>query len=160
MQRVLAFSLVCLLSVPLSSVPAAAAGQGGPAGSISGAARNASGRVLARTTVQLRNVTTGQLAGTSTSNGAGTFTFAGLQPATYVVEVVNAAGAIIGTSTPIAVAAGAVVIGVGVTASALVAAAGGTFIASTAGLLTLAAAGAGVAAVTVAANRTTASASQ
>ena len=160
MHRVLACSLVLLLSVPLSSVPAAAAGQGAAAGSISGAARNASGQVVGRSTIQLRNVTTGQLTGTTTGNAAGAFTFAGLQPGTYVVEVLDAAGEIIGTSSAISLAAGAVVTGIGVTASALVASTGGAFFASTVGLVTLAAAGAGVAAVTVAKTRTTASASQ
>lgn len=162
MQRALAFSLVLCLSIPLSPVLATAAGRSAPAGSISGAARTASGRVAARSTVRLRDVATGQLAGTTTSDAAGTFTFAGLQPGTYVVEVLNAAGAIVGTSTPIAVAAGAAVAGISVSASAAAAAAatGGGFFASTAGLVTLAAAGAGVAAVTVAANRPTASASR
>jgi hypothetical protein len=158
MHRVLAFSLAVCLSVPLSSVGAAAAVQGAAGGSISGAARGAKGQMAAKSTVRLRDVANGHIAGTTTADAAGTFSFAGVEPGTYLVEVVNAAGEIVGTSAPIAVAAGAVVTGISVSAAAV--ATGGAFLASTAGLLTIAAAGAGVAAVTVAANSSTASPSK
>jgi hypothetical protein len=158
MRRVLVGALVCALLMPASSAFAAA---GAGSASIAGAARSAAGKVTANTTVQLRDVATGQLAGTTTSNAAGAFSFTGLEAGNYVVEVVNAAGQIIGTSASIAVAAGAVVTGVGVSAAAAAAAAGGAgaFFGSTLGIVTLAAAGAGVAGVTVA-SRTPASPSR
>src|SRR4051812_34822705 len=161
MHRVIAVALVLALSVPLGSATAAAAAQTTAAGSIAGAAKNAAGQVIARGTVRLRNVGTGQLAATGVSDVSGQFAFAAVQPGTYVVEVVDASGAIIGTSASIPVAAGAAVTGISVSASAAAAAAtGGSFFASTIGLVTLAASGAAVAAVTVGVTRTTASSSR
>jgi hypothetical protein len=146
------------MSVPFSAL-AATPGQAPSTGSISGAASNSAGRTIANTTVRLRDVTTGQLAATTTSNAAGQFSFTGLTAGSYTVEVVNAAGQIIGTSSAITVGVGAAVTGVSV-ASAAMAAASGSFFASTAGILAVAAAGAAVAGVTVAANRPTASGSK
>lgn len=114
----------------ISFIPAITTAAGLPdqqaTGSIQGTARDAQQQTLANHTVQIRNVQTGQLAGSGTTNAAGEFTFAGLQPGNYVVEIVNAAGQIIGTTAPIAVAAGTVA-AVTVTASAAgaLAAAGG-----------------------------------
>jgi hypothetical protein len=102
---------------------AAAAAQAAAVGSLSGSASSSSGQVMANTVVQLRNLATGQLAGSTTSNAAGQFSFIGLNPGNYAVEVVNAAGQIVGTSASVAVSAGAAVTGVSVTASTAVAAA-------------------------------------
>jgi hypothetical protein len=76
---------------------------------------------MANTVVQLRNLATGQLAGSTTSNAVGQFSFIGLNPGNYAVEVVNAAGQIVGTSASVSVGAGAAVTGVSVTASTAVA---------------------------------------
>jgi hypothetical protein len=84
---------------------------------------------MSNTVVQLRNLATGQLAGSTTSNVAGQFSFIGLNPGNYAVEVVNAAGQIVGTSASVAVSAGAAVTGVSVTASPLAAAAAGAGVA-------------------------------
>jgi hypothetical protein len=110
---------------------------------------------MANTVVQLRNLATGQLAGMTTSNLTGQFSFIGLNPGNYAVEVVNAAGQIVGTSASVAVSAGAAVTGVSVTASVAVsataglgatgAAAGSAGGASTATIIGAAAAAAGVA---------------
>ena len=125
---------------------------------------------VAKATVRLRNLTTGDLSGNSVSSAAGEFSFSGLPAGSYVVEVVNAAGEIVGASAPIAVAAGAQVTGVVVAASAAAAAgvggaatagvASAGFFTSTAGIVALAAAGAAVAGVTVAASSKTASSSK
>ena len=108
-----------------SHVLAAAAGQAAAVGSLSGTASSSTGQVVTNTVVQLRNLATGQLAGSTTSNVAGQFSFIGLNPGNYAVEVVNAAGQIVGTSASVAVSAGAAVTGVSVTASAAVAATAG-----------------------------------
>ena len=105
--------------------------------------------MLANYTVQVRSVETGQLAGTTTSNPSGAFTFTGLNPSTYVIEVVNAAGEIIGTSAAIPVAAGATA-SLTVTAAAAAAIASGAAGVSTALVVATVAAGAGVAGVVVA----------
>jgi len=137
-------------------VLAAAADQAAAVGSLSGTASSSSGQMMTNVVVQLRNLATGQLAGSTTSNVAGQFSFIGLNPGNYAVEVVNAAGQIVGTSASVAVSAAAAVTGVSVTASTAVAgaaagaggagaAAGAATGASTATIVGAAAAAAGVA---------------
>jgi len=101
--------------------------------------------------VQPRNLTTGQVTATAMSNVSGQFSFTGLTPGNYAVEIVNASGQIIGTSSSVSVGAGAAVAGVDVTGAMAVAgapagagagAAGST---STAAMVGAAAAAAGVA---------------
>ena len=169
MRRVLALVTVISMMVPVSSVFAAGRpAQGPPEGSISGTASTSTGRTVAKATVRLRNLTTGQLSSTTVSDAGGSFSFSGLSASSYVVEVVNAAGGIVGTSASLVVAAGAQVTGVVVAASAaavagvggaaVAGATAGGFFTSTAGIVALAAAGAAVAGVTVAATSSTASA--
>jgi len=153
MKRLLALALAVALVGLGVPVTVNAAGPQGTA-SLAGIARNAGGQALPNYTVRLRNIATGQLAGNTTSSAEGAFSFTGLAQGNYVIEVVDAAGRIIATSTSITVAAGAAVTGVAVTISAAgaTAAAGaagagvGAFFTSTSGILLLAAAGAGVAA--------------
>jgi hypothetical protein len=76
--------------------------------------------------VHVRNANSGVLAGSTMSNQAGQFTFASLQPANYVVELVDAAGKVVGLSPSLTVAAGATVtVTVGATAAGALAAASG-----------------------------------
>ena len=155
MRRIVALALAS--SLTLSSAPLFAA-QG--TASLAGTATSSSGQSVANATVHLRNLANGQIAGTTTSSTTGSFSFAGLQAGNYAVEVVNAAGQIIGTSASIGVAAGATVTGIAVSTSAVLAgaAAGGaaagaaaagagaaTAGISTAVIVTTAAAAAGVA---------------
>lgn len=162
MRRLIAFVLSAAVSV-FTLTPLSAA-QDARAGRITGTAKDAQGQNLANYAVRVRNVATGQLAGSTTSGAAGQFSFTALTPGTYIVEIVNEKGEIIGTSSSITVTAGGTaVVTVGATpaAAAAVAAKGGTaFFASTAGLITVAAVAAGVAGVTIAANRDTASSSR
>jgi carboxypeptidase family protein len=134
-----------------SAHASAAAGQAAATGSLSGTALSSSGLPVVNAVVQLRNLTTGQLTATTMSNGSGQFSFTGLPPGNYAVEIVNATGQIIGTSSSVSVGAGAAVAGVDVTAATAVAgaaagagagAAGST---STAAMVGAAAAAAGVA---------------
>ena len=161
MRQLMAIALATMLS--LSAIPLSAAGQGQPAGSIAGTAQTAPGQTVANVVVQLRDLATGQLAGTTTSSATGTFGFGGLAAGNYSIEIVNAAGQIVGASAAIPVAAGAAVSGVTVTASAAAAlAAGGAAAAgaaaaagggaapagiSSAVIIATAAAGAGIAAL-------------
>lgn len=57
-------------------------------------------------TVQLRNVDTGALARTMPNSAKGELAFAGLPVGTYVVEIVDTTGKIVGTSPSLSVAAG------------------------------------------------------
>jgi hypothetical protein len=144
MRRILALVLSCVMVLTVVPISAAGGAQGGT-GTISGT-------TLANYTVRVRNVTTGQLVGSTTSNGSGGFTFTGLAPADYVVELVDAAGNIVGTSAALTVAAGATV-NVTLSASALAAAGGGAgavggglagFFGSALGIVTIAGIGAGI----------------
>ena len=136
-----------------------AAGAQAPANSsMSGAVKNPTGRMIANATVRLRDLETGQLAGTTTSDAAGQFSFLGLASGSFTVEIVNAAGEIIGSSAPIAVMAGSSLTGVVVTTTDK-SSKKGAFFTSTAGIIALAASGAAVAGVT-AATRPTASPSK
>ena len=126
--------------------------------SISGTVVTQAGRPLPNTTVQARNLLTGRIGGSAVTTPNGQFSIAGLDPGNYVLEVVDAAGQIIGTSAFISAPAGTtaattvtVTTGSGVTAP----------LTSTAAKSVIyAAAAAGVAAVVVAANVETASPSR
>ena len=160
-MRILRSLIVLALSLTAVDVIAARPGQIPSSASLSGAASDNAGQVLANTSVQLRNVSTGQLAGSTTTNAVGQFSFVGLTPGSYVVEVLNAAGQIVGTSGSVAVSGGAATTGVSVTTSAVsrVASVGG--LSSHARTLLLGAAGAaGVAGGIAVAESGTASPSQ
>jgi hypothetical protein len=121
---VIALIFALLLSgLPLLAAPAGRVAQV-QGGTLSGTATDATGQPIARTKVQLRDLATGQLVGTTQSGANGAFTFTGLPAGNFAVEVVNAAGQIIGSSASITVAAGATI--TGVTVSATAAAAMGT----------------------------------
>ena len=149
MKRVLALVLV----VALVSIGLPTASFAGPrvSSSVAGIAKDTTGRPLANTTVRMRNVVTGQIAGTARTSLSGAFAFENLTSGNYIVETVNAAGRVVATSSSLDLAPGATVTGVAVTAPADVtaqagaaAAAGGSFWASTGGIVLLAAIGAGV----------------
>jgi carboxypeptidase family protein len=97
--------LTCAI-VAAGLTPAAAVQQGA---ALSGVAQGADKAPLPNHTVQLRNASTGQLVGTTASSQAGEFSFAGLQPGTYIVEIVDAAGRLVGLSPSIPLAANAIV---------------------------------------------------
>jgi hypothetical protein len=107
------FSLVLVLALTITSMPLAAAPAGKASafqqGGINGIARGADKAPLPNYTVRVRNAADGQIAGTTTTSAAGSFTFADLQPGSYVIEIVDAAGRVVGLSPAIAVTAGAAV---------------------------------------------------
>ena len=144
-------------AAPLFGAPAPRRGQT-PTASLAGTATSSAGQTLANVTVQLRNLGTGQLAGTTTSSASGAFSFTGLPAGNFAIEVVNAAGQIIGTSASVAVAAGATITGVTVSTPAAALGAAGPGAAGT-GLSTAAivgitvAAGAGIAGAVAIAKR-------
>jgi hypothetical protein len=159
MRRFVAIALSSTLMLQVAPLWAAPAVRGVRAGGvqapvagggINGTAQSAAGHALPNYTVRVRNLQTGQLAGTTTTNAAGGFSFAGLSPANYVIEVVNEAGAIVGSSASTAVAAGATVtvMVLATAAAAMVGGAAGGI--STALVVTTIAAAAGIAGVVVA----------
>jgi hypothetical protein len=110
------------LAVLVGANGAALAQQG--TGAVNGLAQGVDKAPLRNYTVQIRNANTGQIAGSTTSTQAGQFSFAGLQPGSYVVEIVDAAGQVVGLSSSVSVAAGATVtVAVSATAAGAIAAA-------------------------------------
>ena len=122
---------------------------------ISGSVATPSGQVLADATVQARNLLTGQVGGSTSVAAGGQFSIVGLNPGNYVLEVVDASGQIVGTSSFIAAAAGtAVVASVMATSGVLSAVSAATGLVATLGATAarsagFAAAAAGVAGVVV-----------
>ncbi len=117
MRKLLSVALIVAFGTACMPAGALAAGKTAQGGTINGVARGSDKQPLPKYTVRIRNVSTGQIAGSTTSSETGTFTFAGLDPANYVVEIVDAAGNVVGVSAAITVAAGAAV-SLTVTASA------------------------------------------
>src|SRR4029077_6690541 len=100
---------------------------------------------------RLRNIQAGELAGTTICGADGTFTFAGLNVGNYVVEVLDAAGLVVATSAPILLTAATMAVtGLAGTASAAImqggaaVVGGGAFLTSSIGIVSMAAAAAGV----------------
>lgn len=108
MQRLAALAVTLAFSVHTASpLVRTAAAQSGA--TLSGIAQGSSGQPLVNYRTQLRNVLTGLLVAETTSSAAGSFTFTGLDAASYMVEVVDSTGQVIGTSGVTPVAAGATV---------------------------------------------------
>lgn len=159
--------LTIVLSIALvtSAVPTLSAG-GSAAGQISGIALSHSGRHLGSHGARLRSLDAGDVVGITTTNSLGEFSFAGLSSGSFAVELVSG-GYVVGTSTPVVLSAKAMT-ATGVMASApdpatqaqAGAAAAASFWASTAGVVTLIAIGAGIVAIIVAANKQEASPSR
>jgi hypothetical protein len=119
------FAVFVMVAVAVTgSTPILAQAQG--QGTLSGVAQSADKAPLPNYRVHVRNANTGTLAGQTLSNQAGQFTFTSLQPASYVVELVDAAGKVVGLSPSLTVAAGSTVtVTVGATAAGALAAASG-----------------------------------
>jgi hypothetical protein len=113
------FSLAALLpSMPLHAAQATAATRPRPvsagmqnsaAVAINGSVVTSAGQPLPNTVVRARNLLTGRIAGTASTNGNGQFALAGLDAGRYVLEAVDAAGQIVGTSSLIFAAPGTTV---------------------------------------------------
>ncbi len=139
--------LIVAIALGLAVVADAAQGTG----KISGIARDSQNQALPSAKVQLRNVDTGLLVGTTRAAANGAFEFTGLNPANYIVEIVDESDRIVGLTPAMALAAGGVITGLSVAVSAAGALAGaaaaggiGGFFASTGGILLLLGIGAGV----------------
>ena len=81
-----------------------AAGQGQIV-TITGRALSADQHGLANETVRLRSVTSGQLLRVTTSAQGGSYSFPAVAPDTYVIELVDKTGRILGTTQPFLVEA-------------------------------------------------------
>lgn len=163
-RRLVVTTLVAAIVLPAGVLEAAPMpGARAAIGTISGSARSATGQPLRNVAVRLRNVQTGQLAGAMNAGFDGQYSFSALGPGLYTVEIVNAAGHVVSTSAPVLLTAAATS-ATGVTATTSAAAqgggAGGSFWTSAWGIVSIAAIGAGVVGIVVAANSGNASPSQ
>lgn len=75
---------------------------GGRVNAVSGRALTSLNAPIAYARVVLRNIRTGQLLAETTADANGEFSFVDLDPNLYIVEVLGANGAVIGTSTMVA----------------------------------------------------------
>jgi hypothetical protein len=112
------FSLAALLpSMPLHAAQATAAARPGPVSTamqnssvaIKGTVVTSAGQPFPNAVVRARNLLTGRITGTTSTTGSGQFALAGLDAGRYVLEAVDAAGQIVGTSSFIFAAAGTTV---------------------------------------------------
>lgn len=157
---------VVLVLLIVAGMVASAAPQG--TGKIEGVARDQNQKPLAGVTVQCRNTATGQIVGTQQTSSTGSFSFTGLLPGTYVVELVDRDGKIIGVSSALSLSGNAMTLtGVIVTVTATGSVAGpvaaggvGAWLTSTTGLLVLGGLGAAAVIGVIVATRGEASASK
>ncbi len=151
------------LGVPAAGFAAAPQAKG----QVAGSAQTGGGNPIANTTVRLRNTGTGDIAATSRTAADGSYSFGSVPAGSYVVELVDANGAVIATSAAISLGTGSMsVSGVALTAAVGKAGVGavaetgvGSLFHTTGGLLLVAAAAGGFVAGAVGATKTT-SASQ
>ena len=95
MRRLTAIALALMLvfaSTPWTSASAKSTG------TITGVARSTAGQPLGGHSVRVRSVRTGDVVATATTSANGSFLVSNLDPGSYVVEIVNTAGRIVGTS--------------------------------------------------------------
>ena len=105
MRRFIAVVLASLLvfaSTPLTFAAAQSTG------TITGVAKATAGQPLGGHSVRVRSVRTGDVVATATTSANGSFVVANLDPGSYVVEIVDTAGRIVGTSAIATVVGGSI----------------------------------------------------
>jgi hypothetical protein len=157
MKTLIASTLVLALAIAVT--PGTIVASAWQTGEIAGTAV-VGGKPLARVAVRLRNIDNDSIVANDRTNEKGEYRFTALAAGNYVVETVDDKGVLLGTSTKVTLAAGAMIAG-GVTVSTSAAAAVGGVgavgaagaaaggITATAAVVTTVAVGAGVAAVVV-----------
>jgi hypothetical protein len=95
MRRATAFAIALLFALSTAPHLLAAAKT---TGTLTGVAQTSAGQALGSHTVQVRSVQSGVIVGSARTTTAGSFAF-DLAPGSYVVEVVDAQGKIIGASS-------------------------------------------------------------
>jgi len=133
MRRVLAAvlcSAVATVGLPAGVLAAGPAGaakqspQGPGTGGVQGVAKNAQQQNLPSVRVHVRD-RDGKLVAVGTTNSSGEFTFAGLNPGTYSLEVVNTIGEVVGTASVTIAADATVMVTLTATAAGTIAAGAG-----------------------------------
>ena len=105
MRRFIAVVLAALLVFASTPVTFAAAQS---TGTITGVAKASAGQPLGGHSVRVRSVRTGDVVATATTSANGSFVVANLDAGSYVVEIVDTAGRIVGTSAIATVVGGSI----------------------------------------------------
>lgn len=102
---------VAVAALALSSAAPIAAGQTGPSpaqAQITGRIINPRGNPVTNATVRARDLLSGQIGGSTPLSSAGQFAL-NVNPGSYMLEVIDASGQIVGTSSFISAAAGSTI---------------------------------------------------
>jgi hypothetical protein len=100
MRRFLSMMVVMTLAVAGTPIGVLAAGQ--DTVSVVGSVYRTNMQPIAKAEVQIRDMKTGQRVSSTFSDASGSYAFKALRPGTYVVEVVDRSGKVIGMSAPFA----------------------------------------------------------
>jgi hypothetical protein len=93
--------MVLVMAVTTAAVPLGAQAAQSDAVSLRGTAYTSNLRPLPNANVQIRNLATGSRVDATVSDQAGNFSFSRLTPGTYLVELLNAKGYLVGLSAPV-----------------------------------------------------------
>lgn len=102
MRRFLALALA--VAIVGLGVPAPVFAAGNPInGEVNGVVKTLDRGPVSGYTSRLRSMTTGYVSGSTTTNSSGKFSFTNVANGTYLVEVLNMTGAVVGTSSMVTV---------------------------------------------------------
>ena len=104
MRKLVSTGLIVMMSAAAMQSALIAAAQ--ESATVSGVARGPNLQALRTVKVQVRNTTTGEIAGSSITGETGEFLIPGLPGGSYVIEVLDSAGKLLGISTPVTAAPG------------------------------------------------------
>lgn len=99
-------SIVLVTAVAALGAPVGLLAADSTSGSLTGTAFTVNLKPLPNATVQIRNFQTGNRVSSAISDQDGTFSFSGLEPGTYLVEIVDVSGRVIGMTAPFPIAVG------------------------------------------------------
>jgi hypothetical protein len=102
MRKIVSVGLIVVVMMAALSSPLVA--QSG--GTLTGVARGNHLQSVSGATVQVRNLNTGAVVSSTVTTEGGAFTFSALPTGNYIVEVISAAGKVLGTGAPVSVTAG------------------------------------------------------
>jgi hypothetical protein len=95
-------SMMVVMTVAMAGTPIGVLAAGQDTVSVVGSVYRTNMQPIAKAEVQIRNMKTGERVSSTFSDTSGSYAFKALRPGTYVVEVVDRSGRVIGMSAPFA----------------------------------------------------------
>jgi hypothetical protein len=95
-------SMMVVMAVTTAGVPFSALAAGEDSVSVVGSVYRTNMQPIAKAEVQIRDMKTGYRVSSTFSDAAGSYSFKTVRPGTYVVEIVDRTGKVIGMSAPFA----------------------------------------------------------